>query len=1805
MFLRKKSSLTSNILGRPPADIRDKFLMGKELGKGQFGVTYLCTDKVTGEQLACKSLAKRRIGSKEEVEDIRKEIAIMHHLGGHPHIVQLRGAFEDKHNVHIVMELCAGGELFDRIAARGHYSERAASALFKTMMGVVDHCHQNNVIHRDLKPENFLLADRREDAPLKVADFGLSSFYKEGEVFTETVGSAFYVAPEVLKGKYDKACDVWSCGVILFILLSGTPPFWGDMEKQIFHPSLCSGPLISLVTPHPLSRLLPPDTEKQIFHQVLKATPDFAADPLSPYTEKQIFHQVLKASPDFAADPLFPCNDCSSSACPSLPPPPDTEKQIFHQVLKASPDFAADPLFPCNDCSSSACPSLPPPPDTEKQIFHQVLKASPNFAADPLFPCNDCSSSACPSLPPPPDTEKQIFHQVLKASPDFAADPLFPCNDCSSSACPSLPPPPDTEKQIFHRIFHQVLKATPDFAADPWPQVSDSAKDLVKRMLHPDPSVRISSADVLPDPWPQVSDSAKDLVKRMLHPDPAQRISSADVLRHPWLSHEKQSDKPLGEAVLKRIKKFSAANKMKKLALKMKKLALKVRGLRNLKNDVRNLQSQEEPVTGCWELKRIKKSSAANKMKKLALKVKGVVVIACNLSREEILGLKKLFKGMDKDGSGSITFAELKTGMQKLGNPMSEEQLQQIMEALQQIMEAVRGGRRGCEVACKSTWVSKQGVQKLGIPKSEEQLQQIMEAVREGELITATQQMSKVENEDYIPSRPPSHTTPNSPFLSSIGWQADMDHSGIIDYTEFITPSHTTPNPSPHLPLSTSSSPRRTWTTVARSTTRSSSQYADMNHSGTIDHTEFITACLKLLGLLLPLTSLPVPSFLRACIPFPTQADMDHSGTIDYTEFITATMQMNKVEKEEHIWKAFQHFDRDGSGFITVSELRDALANEDMLEPGELEQIIEEVDTDKSGTIDYEEFAAMMRKQDQETAGAQKQRRTRSIAPPPVDQAPYCHIHRLRSQNGTEASSSSDGSSRNGYGFDSEESRGRSEKSTEVEGRGNKGEDEEEGEGTEESEETEEEAREREQLRERKKLQELNRRREAALLSRDPSTLRYAYVTLLCDDVMAPGALVLVHSLKRTGTPHDVVVLTMNVSEVTAAQLQLLGARVKQIEEAIPYPFPATPNRVAINKPCRWVEWERRFLVDIGEWNGSPLHPIAHGHAARRGGADDEREYSKLLMYSKLWMWTLTEYHRLVYVDADLLVMSSLDDLFCRDELSAAPDTIPPDRFNSGLMVVAPSDDTFRDMLSKVATTKSPNVGDQGLLNNYFSDWYSQGPSHHLPYAVNPLFRLSPSPDSASLPTAPRSPPTQVATTKSPNVGDQGFLNNYFSDWYSQGPSHHLPYAFNPLVRLSGWEGWEKFVQPQLRFPTTRSLDHIWLAAHNNILNLKALGEGTALILSPPHSIPLPPQFPTTRSLDHIWLAAHNDMLKALTKAMANTKAAGNGDGGSTDASELSGRDAAAGEGDGGVETLGAGGEYTPLSSICQEEGATTNGSVRYDKLTVVLTATGSSTHQTMQAIRHYASAPVVQDIFVLLRHLSTVTVLVIDDTILVPPAALLATSLLRWREAPNRLLGFLPSAHFRLSKGVLKRRLTGRLAVHATLAAVLVIDDTFLVPPALLATSLLRWRETPNRLLGFLPSAHFRLSKGVLKGRLAVHASLGPGGDYSVVTGALLLHRNYLHYFCCTMREEARGYLEWGSEGDGGGEGGGEGAGGSEGGSGGGSEGGLWNPAARACADVAMNMLVTHLSDLSPLTVYDSTQEVQGPFPLPPAPAM
>ncbi|KAK9103783.1 hypothetical protein Sjap_021037 [Stephania japonica] len=445
-------------------DVHSKYIFGREVGRGQFGVTYLVTDKQTGEKLACKSIATRKLTHRDDIEDVRREVQIMHHLTGHRNVVELKGAYEDRHSVNLVMELCAGGELFDRIIAKGHYSEHAAAALCRQIITVLHYCHSMGVMHRDLKPENFLFLSGDEESPLKATDFGLSVFFKPGEVFKDLVGSAYYVAPEVLRRNYGPEADIWSAGVILYILLSGVPPFWGE-------------------------------------------------------------------------------------------------------------------------------------------------------------------------------TEQSIFDSVMRGHIDFSSDP-----------------------------------------------------------------------------WPSISNSAKDLVKKMLRSDPKERLSSLEVLNHPWMREDGDaSDKPIDIAVLSRMKQFRAMNKLKKVALK---------------------------------------------------------VIAENLSEEEIMGLKEMFKSMDTDNSGTITYEELKAGLPKLGTKLSESEVKQLMEA----------------------------------------------------------------------------------------------------------------------------------------------------------------------------------------------ADVDGNGTIDYIEFITATMHMNRMEKEDHLFTAFQYFDKDSSGYITMEELEQALKKYNMGDEKTIKEIIAEVDSDNDGRINYDEFVAMMRK---------------------------------------------------------------------------------------------------------------------------------------------------------------------------------------------------------------------------------------------------------------------------------------------------------------------------------------------------------------------------------------------------------------------------------------------------------------------------------------------------------------------------------------------------------------------------------------------------------------------------------------------------------------------------------------------------------------------------------------------------------------------------------------------------------------------------------------------------------------------------
>ncbi|KAL6553204.1 Calcium-dependent protein kinase 15 [Orobanche gracilis] len=247
----------NNILGKPFEEVKSKYTIGKELGRGQFGVTYSCTEIATGTQYACKSILRRKLVSKNDKEDMKREVHIMQHLSGQANIVEFKGAYEDRLAVHLIMEICRGGELFDSIIAQGHYSEKAAADLCRQIVSVVHHCHFMGVMHRDLKPENFLLSSKDDKAMLKATDFGLSVFIEEGglfehiysgprsilsgKVYRDIVGSAYYVAPEVLKRSYGKEIDIWSAGVILYILLSGVPPFWAETEKGIFDAILSEG----------------------------------------------------------------------------------------------------------------------------------------------------------------------------------------------------------------------------------------------------------------------------------------------------------------------------------------------------------------------------------------------------------------------------------------------------------------------------------------------------------------------------------------------------------------------------------------------------------------------------------------------------------------------------------------------------------------------------------------------------------------------------------------------------------------------------------------------------------------------------------------------------------------------------------------------------------------------------------------------------------------------------------------------------------------------------------------------------------------------------------------------------------------------------------------------------------------------------------------------------------------------------------------------------------------------------------------------------------------------------------------------------------------------------------------------------------------------------------------------------------------------------------------------------------------------------------------------------------------------------
>eukprot|EP00918_Siedleckia_nematoides_P015026 GHVU01032597.1.p1 GENE.GHVU01032597.1~~GHVU01032597.1.p1 ORF type:complete len:371 (+),score=89.90 GHVU01032597.1:204-1316(+) len=204
----------------------------KVLGKGSFGEVILCKDRTTAIECAVKVISKRSLKKNSSSAALLKEVQLLKELD-HPNIMKLYEFFEDAGYFYLVGELYTGGELFDEIISRKRFSEADAGRIVKQVLSGITYMHRNKIVHRDLKPENLLLESKGKNAQIKIIDFGLSTHFEGQKKMRDKIGTAYYIAPEVLHGTYDEKCDVWSVGVILYILLSGCPPFYGSSEYEI------------------------------------------------------------------------------------------------------------------------------------------------------------------------------------------------------------------------------------------------------------------------------------------------------------------------------------------------------------------------------------------------------------------------------------------------------------------------------------------------------------------------------------------------------------------------------------------------------------------------------------------------------------------------------------------------------------------------------------------------------------------------------------------------------------------------------------------------------------------------------------------------------------------------------------------------------------------------------------------------------------------------------------------------------------------------------------------------------------------------------------------------------------------------------------------------------------------------------------------------------------------------------------------------------------------------------------------------------------------------------------------------------------------------------------------------------------------------------------------------------------------------------------------------------------------------------------------------------------------------------------
>uniref|UniRef100_A0AAQ5ZUP6 calcium/calmodulin-dependent protein kinase n=1 Tax=Amphiprion ocellaris TaxID=80972 RepID=A0AAQ5ZUP6_AMPOC len=371
----------------------DEYQLYEELGKGAFSVVRRCVKKSSGQEYAAKIINTKKLSARDH-QKLEREARICRLLK-HPNIVRLHDSISEEGFHYLVFDLVTGGELFEDIVAREYYSEADASHCISQILESVNHIHQHDIVHRDLKPENLLLASKMKGAAVKLADFGLAiEVQGDQQAWFGFAGTPGYLSPEVLrKDPYGKPVDIWACGVILYILLVGYPPFWDEDQHKLYQ-QIKAG---AYDFPSPEWDTVTPEA-KNLINQMLTINPAKRITAEQALKHPWVCHRSTVASmmhrqetveclrkfnalklnfvPVFSLSILFFYFFVFVSACKSL-----LNKKSDSAKVRLSRHLSA--LF----CSTTMCPVSP-------------LLADPFFLPSVLFLCLYCLF-LCSSLSPP------------------------------------------------------------------------------------------------------------------------------------------------------------------------------------------------------------------------------------------------------------------------------------------------------------------------------------------------------------------------------------------------------------------------------------------------------------------------------------------------------------------------------------------------------------------------------------------------------------------------------------------------------------------------------------------------------------------------------------------------------------------------------------------------------------------------------------------------------------------------------------------------------------------------------------------------------------------------------------------------------------------------------------------------------------------------------------------------------------------------------------------------------------------------------------------------------------------------------------------------------------------------------------------------------------------------------------------------------------------------------------------------------------------------------------------------------------